>query len=209
MEKNLKRVIVPTDPRGLDLVFSEMQDVLTEGLPWLNHAFGKSQKLKDYKFSPTSTTQSASAKKMRQNDDKIQAYPAAYIGSNEYLALYPNDKLKTFSFFVVHDPVRTTRTNVSSVTVEADVSLVFWFDLSSIYPGTDQRNTEAVKDEILNVLNSAGFPITKLRFSTSEIYEEADNVFAGYNLQEVDSQFLMQPYSGLRFKGKLIYREQC
>jgi hypothetical protein len=41
------------------------------------------------------------------------------------------------------------------------------------------------------------------------VYERAENVFEGYSLDEVDNQFLMQPFAGLRITGELIVDEEC
>lgn len=47
------------------------------------------------------------------------------------------------------------------------------------------------------------------RIELAKIYEQAENIFKGYSLREIDTQYLMQPYGGIRIDGFLMYREEC
>ena len=37
----------------------------------------------------------------------------------------------------------------------------------------------------------------------------AENVFKGFSTDEIDNQYLMQPYCGFRFAGKIEIEEDC
>jgi hypothetical protein len=39
----------------------------------------------------------------------------------------------------------------------------------------------------------------------SEIKKDAKNIYKEYSVNELDSQFLMQPFAGLRFDGVMDY----
>jgi hypothetical protein len=87
---------------------------------------------------------------------------------------------------------------------------VVWVDLrrvEKVMNLPDQRNTEYVKEQILSVLDTA-FP-KKGSFTVQRIYERAENVFQGFSLNEVDNQFLMSPYWGMRITGEMVVNEDC
>lgn len=67
---------------------------------------------------------------------------------------------------------------------------------------------EPIKAEILKVLNG-GFWLRSGRLTVTQIEEKAENIYKGYSLDEVDNQFLMHPFGGLRFDGKLTINESC
>ena len=177
------------NPELLDKVLGEVQKGLTNNLPWLNYAFGRAQRL---------------VKEIRKRKHYI---PGVYSGKNDYLEVSPDADIGNFSFFKIEDPQLMDWDPKIRGRIKADFSLIFWFDLRKI-EGTQGRNTEMVKAQILKALNG-GFPIRNGRISISRIYEEAENIYKGYSIQEVDNQFLMHPYAGFRFKGTLTINESC
>ena len=48
-----------------------------------------------------------------------------------------------------------------------------------------------------------------MRMDITKMYDQAENIFREYSLKEIDTQYLMQPYGGVRFDLELIYREEC
>ena len=72
----------------------------------------------------------------------------------------------------------------------------------------DERNTESVKQQILSILNGQLW-IKHGRIRINRIYEKAENIFKGFTLDEIDNQFLMQPYCGWRFEGVLEAFTDC
>lgn len=178
-----------TNPKLVDRVLGFMQDRLLEGLGWLDYAFGRSQRL------------------VTRRDQKDYYYPGVYIGGNEYINVLPGQGLGNRTFFIVDDPVELN-TKHRLLTLQGTVSLVCWYDLSRIYEGTTERNTEAVKWEILRTLDGMVFP-TGMWMAIGKMYERAENIFREYSLGEVDTQYLMQPYGGVRIELELAYREEC
>mgnify|MGYP007022113853 FL=1 len=72
----------------------------------------------------------------------------------------------------------------------------------------DTRNVEAVKAQVLRALNG-GIWVRSGSISVEKIYSRAENVFAGFTLDEVDNQFLMSPFAGWRFEGKMQVNDEC
>ena len=58
------------------------------------------------------------------------------------------------------------------------------------------------KDDVENLWKCASFVINR-------IYENAESIFKEYTLDEIDNQFLMQPYCGFRFTGEIEIEEEC
>ena len=69
------------------------------------------------------------------------------------------------------------------------------------------RNREQVKADILGVLN--GMALKHGGFTINRVYELAENIYRGFSLDEVDNQFLMQPYGGIRFEGEIWVTKTC
>jgi hypothetical protein len=72
----------------------------------------------------------------------------------------------------------------------------------------DQRDTESVKRQIIRTLNS-GIWLRHGSIKVNKIYERAENVFAGFTLDEIDNQFLMHPFCGWRFTGEMGVSDSC
>lgn len=182
---------IPTleNPELIDLVISEIQKGLADNIGWLDYSFGKAQRIQ------------------RTIGEKIYALPNVYAGGNEYIDVSPDANIGNFSFFQLEDPQIIDWQPKIQGSIRSNVSIIFWFDLRRI-PGTEGRNTETLKAEILKVLNG-GFWLKYGRITISRIYEQAENIYRGYTLDEIENQFLMHPYAGFRFQGELTVNEQC
>lgn len=191
------------NPVLLDKILQDIQTTLMDKLSWLNYAFGRAYKIIEH----------------RPDGGKF-VYPAVYNGNGEYVSLLPNDNLGNFSWFDIYDP-QVIEQNIRQFTYKG--AIVFWYDLSSIYPDANVLYTEEVKNEIINVLTAKGFITTVGRLSISRVYENFENIYKGYalekiynnyqysgeDIQELDKQFFMYPYAGLRIEFDLVTRELC
>ncbi|MGL5979756.1 MAG: hypothetical protein ACRCZY_02545 [Phocaeicola sp.] len=176
----------PENPALIDSVLVEIQKGLIEKLTWLHQSFGKSQKL------------------VRKVGNNSFWYPAVHIGQGDYLSVMPDERIGNFSFFVIEDPQVI---NKDSGILTTKASLIFWFNLNKIFKSND-REIEVIKSQIITVLDK--IYLKNGRFTISKIMEQAENIYKGFSLKEVDSQFLMQPYGGLRFEGELIVKlKEC
>lgn len=180
----------PTNPVMIDRAISYIQDALISEIGWLDHAFGRAHTL------------------VTKQEQNIYTFPAIYIGDNEYLNVLPGQEVGNRIFFVVGDPqtlnFKPRRYNV----INSPISLICWYDLSRIYADSSERNTEEIKRQILRFLTNLIMP-NATRLTVEEIYEKAENIFRGYSIREIDTQYLMQPFAGIRIDGTLTYREDC
>ena len=82
---------------------------------------------------------------------------------------------------------------------------MFWFDYRTLQDA-DERNNEKIKYDILQCLRNV--TSTYGNISIIKIYEEVKNIFYGFDLKEIDNQFLTMPFGGFRFEGEMITK-QC
>lgn len=181
------------NPKLIDRVIGDIQDGLIDGLPWLNKAFGKAQRL------------------VKIIEGKKYYTPNVYDTGNKYTPVLPDSKIGNFSFFWVDDPQTLVQTDFVSQTtgkIKTNCSLIIWMDLRRVFNSANNRNTESIKADILKLLNG-GLWLKNGRFTVNKIYEQSENIYKGFNIDEVDNQFLMHPFAGFRFEGELLINENC
>lgn len=193
-------------PVLLDKILQDMQKALMEKLPWLNYAFGKAHRLVEHR-----------------TDGNKFIYPAVYNGNAEYISLLPNDNFGNFSWFDIYDPQEVTPVTQALPQYTFSGAIIFWFDLTTIYDDPVFLYTEEVKDEIMQVLTTPGFISTTGRLEVTKIYERFENIYKGYSIekiynnyaykgegiQDIDKQFFMFPYAGIRIEFNITTRELC
>lgn len=206
MKENSVQIRFKEDPVLLDKILQDMQKSLMNRLKWLNCAFGRAYKLVEH----------------RPDGNKF-IYPAMYNGNGEYVSLLPNDNFGNFSWFDIYDPQKITEVVQSLPQYTFSGAIIFWYDLSSIYEDETVMHTEEVKDEIMRVLTTPGLITTTGKFIINDIYERFENIYKGYSIekiynnytykgegiQDIDKQFFMYPYAGIRIEFTLTTRELC
>lgn len=181
----------------LDRVIGSIQQGLVDNLPWLDAAFGRAQRL----------TKKVAGKRITVPN----VYCGGWNGHGEfdYIEVSPDSKIGNFSFFEIEDP-QTISAGPWIREIKAPFGLIFWFDLTRVYGTYTNRNIEFLKAQILRVLNGReAWHLPEGRIVLNRIYERAENIYRGYTLSEIDNQFLMHPYGGLRFDGLLEFDEVC
>lgn len=191
MKENSVQIRFKEDPVLLDKILQDMQKSLMNRLKWLNYAFGRAYKLVEH----------------RPDGNKF-IYPAMYNGNGEYVSLLPNDNFGNFSWFDIYDPQKITEVVQSLPQYTFSGAIIFWYDLSSIYEDETVMHTEEVKDEIMRVLTTPGLITTTGKLVINDIYERFENIYKGYS-QDIDKQFFMYPYAGIRIEFTLTTRELC
>lgn len=186
---NLSAVPKVTNPVLFDKIIVELQDGLKAKISWLNYSFGRVQKLAMLK------------------DKKTVYYPAVHILNGEYRNLFPDDQLGNFSFFEIADSETLDSQQRLSGLLTGKFSLIVWCNLDNIYAGSSDRNTEAIKLVILNALRQT--VLTAGRIEPTDIYTRSENVYKGYTNNEIDTQYLTQPYFGVRIEGNIKLWESC
>lgn len=199
-------IIPKEDAVLLDKVIQDLQEGLSTRLPWLNYAFGRAYKLVSHE----------------QGGGKF-VYPAAYIGDSEYVSLVPNDNWGNFSWFDIYDPQKVITVTQGLPQLEFLGAIVFWYNLDSIFADSTHVYSEELKDEILRAVTTPGMIKSQGRLEVLQLYERFENLYKGYSLekiynnfiyqgesiQDIDKQFFMHPYGGLRVEFKLTTRELC
>ena len=205
VERNVQ-IRMKENPVLLDKVIQDIQNSLKAQLKWLDRAFGRAYKLVEH----------------RPDGDKF-IYPAAYIGNSEYASLLPNDNFGNFCWFDIYDPQTVTQVVQSTPQFSFSGAIVFWYNLNTIYAYADMMYTEEIKDEIIRVLTTPGLIKQTGRLEINKIYERFENIYRGYslekiynnysykgdNIQDIDKQFFMHPYAGIRIEFEMTTRELC
>jgi len=180
----------------LDRVLGEIQQGLV-ALPWLDVAFGRAQRL------------------VKVIEGRRHTTPNVFCGGwnghgpNDYIEVSPDAEIGNFSFFAIDDP-QVIQPGLGQREFRTPFGLIVWFDLRRVYSEASNRNTEQLKAQVLDVLSGrSGFALTEGHIEVSRIYEQAQNIYRGYSLDEIDNQFLMHPYGGFRIDGTLYYTEIC
>ena len=190
MAANNKAPVI-ANPELLDRIIGNIQTGLVDNLPWLDKAFGRAERLVKY-----------------DGNRKRYFTPCVYVGRNDYIEVTPDANIGNFSFFWIDDPQDVSWESGVSIGLKTTFSLIFWFDFRKIFNDASDRNKEAVKRQILDVLNG-GFWLKHGRLKITKVYELAENIYRGFSLDEIDNQFLMHPYGGFRFEGELSIGETC
>ena len=189
--KKIPGIPKPSEPKLVDALIGDIQDALKANLSWLDYSFGRSQRL------------------VTMKDGAEKYFPGIYLDKGDYINVFPNDQYGNFSFFSVEDPQEIPAYSPNNFNIiKVRYGLVIWYDASRIFSATDDRNTEALKADVLRVLGREGKYVHG-NVTVDRIYDRAENIYRGYNLKEVDTQFLMYPYGGFRLEGELKYKETC
>lgn len=182
----------------LDEAIGEIQQALAGGLPWLDAAFGRAQKLVKEINGRRITTPNVYC-------GGLQGY-----GNNDYIEVSPDSFKGNFCFFVVDDPQTIDWEPNAEMEQRAPFSIVFWFDLRRVFGSLTNRNTEYLKAQILDILNGrSGWLMRNGSIRINKCYEQAANIYRSFSLDECDNQFLMHPFAGFRFEGEIRIETPC
>lgn len=185
----IDRVMKIEKPALFDRCIVSLQDGLAKELPWLDHVFGRVERL------------------VKEQGGVRRYTPNIYLGKDEYLLLLPDQGLGNFCYFVMDDP-EDVQWNVGERSrLQSAFSLVVWVDMRTIEED-DDRNTYDVELKVLDAIGEAG-AIRHGGMTIGRIYHRAENVFDGFTLDEVDNQFLMSPFFGLRIEMEFWVNEDC
>lgn len=178
------------NPVLLDVIIQDIQRLLQNNLHWLDYAFGRA-----YKIESTA-----------ESGPKVK-YPAVYTEQGEYFSVLPDDKLGNYSFILISDPTEVEMpAGLSSIKVTG--SIIFWLNLSTIYAENNAIYSEEIKSEILRILTSRHLS-PGCRLKILKLYEQPENIFREFSIQQTDTQYLLYPYYGLRIEVELKIEKLC
>lgn len=175
-------------PTGLDAVTERIR-IAIAAISWMAKSWGRAWEFKE-----------------KNANDKTIRVPKVYTGEGEYLNVLPNDFLKSQSFIACKGPEEWEQFNRHDGSMKSrKLSLIIWVNLKEINPSKDYIFIDELKKDVENVLKVHP-DILKI---TGYYDEKAEDVFDGYTIEDVDTQYLMYPYSGMRFNFTVNYPEAC
>ena len=178
-----------SDEQLFDLVVGALEHGLDQQVPWLTNIYGRCERL------------------VKEQGGVRRYTPNWYKGGDEYELLTPDQGLGNFCFFVMDEPEDVAWEIGQRSRLSAGFSLIVWLDMRTVEE-SDERNTEAVKAQVLRALNG-GIRMRHGSFLIDEIYTRAESIYQGFTLDEVDNQFLMSPFCGFRFHGTMTVMDVC
>jgi hypothetical protein len=134
--------------------------------------------------------------------------------------LLPSDQWPSYIFFDRDDPItyevpEDRRGSAKKWSIaKTKISLIFygnlkWYGLSTRL-GEDYRITkEELRNQILKTLWTGCYNIGGEINPTATYDLNITDIFKGYATNDVEGQYLAQPYYGLRVEMDVIYREPC
>ena len=198
----MDRIPLKAEPKLMDAVIQQMQVALGGGLTWLDHVFGKAERV-EHNISEL--------KQYYQKHMHEEPFytPAVYVGGGKYERIVPDmPDWGNYAFFYLDrrqelgDQTRV----MPYFTLKGEVNLIVYGDSRDI-EAEDDRNLEAIKSDILQVLG--GMRLTDGRVRWTEVIENSEEVFAEYSIKEAYGQLLMYPYFAFRFVGEVECESGC
>ena len=188
------------DPQPLDVALSDLGSSLQSKLPWLTNTYGKVERLVKTKSDSNRDKRISNAKR----------YPAIFVGGKkgeEYLSMLPDRHLGNYMYCDVTSEEIDHKPGQSFDGV-VELDLVFHWNYKKVYPNDNLGKTiENVKKDIFTAIDRSIWSSFDVRILGSE--EGANNIYSGYTHNEIDRQFLMRPYGGIKIKIKMRYTNNC
>jgi hypothetical protein len=177
---------VKSDPQLMDVATNELEEII-EGIKWIETCFGKAQEIVE-------------------NGKRI---PVAYVKSygsddTEYFRLFPDERANCFAFlwFPGSEDIVFNARQIREI--NADFELVISFNYEKIYGSSwHEKTIENVKYDFFEYME--GQKTTKSRIEWEETWEHADDVFSGWDYQDIENKFMMRPYGVLKIGGRMKY----
>ena len=198
----MDRIPLKAEPKLMDAVIQQMQVALGGGLTWLDHVFGKAERV-EHNISEL--------KQYYQKHMHEEPFytPAVYVGGGKYERIVPDmPDWGNYAFFYLDR--RQEVTEQAKVPpyfhFRGEVSLVVWGDSRDI-EAEDDRNLESIKLQVWNALGAMRLTDGHVRWT--EVIENSEEVFSEYSIKEAYGKLLMWPYFGFRFVGEISCDTSC
>lgn len=180
---------VINNPKLIDAVIGGIQPQLLARLSWLDYSFGRAQKI------------------VKEVKGKRLLIPSVYAGKNNYFETTPDQNIGNFCFWWIEDPQEVYQ-QPWPVQLKVKFSLIFWFNLAKVYNENSNRDTESLKLQVIESLLQH-VRVRDGSITLNRVYEQAENIYRGFTLDEANNQFLIHPFSGFRFEGVLTINNLC
>lgn len=190
--------IIP-DPKGFDKAIAEIQTAVGT-VPYIEKSFGRAFIHKENIVG------------------KIVSLPKVYQGAGEYYNPLPNDNFKAQTFMLAagEEIADDDFENYGQNTFTRKVALIFWGNLKAIDSAKDYIFLEEIKMDILEALRYTS-SFKSFDSYVDERYSDVFREFSSYISNaskdtaeaEINTQYLMYPYSGFRMTITLVYQQSC
>lgn len=170
-----------------DLAVYSINVRLSERLPWLTTAFGVCQRIST-------------------ENGLIPKVPSDSNNTEEYISLLPNSDFGQFSFWDIKDNAEI-QINGDSINLNFSAGLVLWGCLKNVFPGEDWKENTVSNVEILVIKALQGGRFGDATIEMNNIYRDGKNIYPGYYTKEVERQFLMRPYFGIRVEMDVFFSQ--
>lgn len=167
----------------IDCLLTNMAESLAVRLPWIDTAVGRAVKLTD-----------AEGRHFPATDESL--------ATAEYTHLLPDDN-HNFFFFEVIEPYSVNTLNAGYRLLRFDVFLIIWLDVST----TEYADMDALRNAVFDALNSKYFRDVNIQID--KVYEQASSIFSSYDLDIIDTQYLMKPYAGFKIRLNVSQKNMC
>lgn len=189
-------------PKLFEAVIQQMQVALGDGLTWLDHVFGKAERVEH------NISELRQYYQKHMHDEPFYT-PAVYVGGGKYERIVPDKQdWGNYAFFYLErrqDLGDQTRV-MPYFRLKGEVNLVVWGDIRTM-EREDDRNIESIKSEILQVLGGMMLKDAVVRWT--EVYENSEEVWREYSIKESVGKLAMHPYFSFRFVGDIECYSGC
>ena len=180
----------PKKARLFDRPIQDLQQSIGRKLLFMDHVFGRAERL------------------VKEINQRRVFSPNIYKADGEYILLTPdNTELGNYCFFVREEPEVMVEAFGNHGRMRCPFSLIVWVDMRKVEDG-DERNVYDLELKVLDAVASPGV-LRSGGLTVSRVYHRAENVFEGFTLDEVDNQYLMWPFVGLRLQIEIWVDEDC
>ncbi|GGG97310.1 hypothetical protein [Pedobacter zeae] len=186
------------NPTGLDVAVVELQKAIAE-IPYIERSFGRAMIFKE------------------NINGNVVTLPKVYQGEKEYYNPLPNGNFIASTFILATGPEECEDfSQFEDNFFTRKVALVFWGNLRQIDPAKDYIFLEEIKNDVLNAIRYCkGFKSydSYIDEKYSEVFKEFTSYISSQSRDtsntEIDTQYLMYPYSGFRMNLTLTYTQPC
>jgi len=190
------------NPSGFDKVIFDLQKALG-CISWFDKIYGRATEHKVPERDMVQRTNSDIYNS--ETRSRLIRQPRAYAGNGEYVILFPNDNLKAYGFFVATGPEEFEEKQRKSAPLKAtrNVALIVWVNLKEL--GYAFPNTETLKADVVKVLQKERC----VQSINSYVDEHSEQIFEGFDLNEIKGEKLAYPFGGFRLNFTVEYNYQC
>lgn len=185
----------PTDPKGIDLVVSDLQTLLDTSLVWLTNGMGRAYRLT----------------KVRANQTTV-FLPEVYLGvanRYDYFAATPDNDKQGQNIFFVGDANLPDQQKGFYGWVEHEVGIIFSANLETIDSALlatedfTEHLIQDVREVLIRLTVGKGY-----RINIDSITREFDDVYAEFDVSR-DRGVAHAPMTHFRFNCTITFKEDC